>query len=136
MRGVSLIVRPCGVRLRARSSGSSSGAMMWLARHDAGLRLGRRVEPVDGGGEAGEMLRRIGAEEAAAAFVVTVDRLAPDDVLEQVEPLSAIGNQRTHQLFVRRIVLLRRPAADALADIDPGADRAAVARARPGTEIV
>jgi hypothetical protein len=36
---------------------------------------------------------------------------------------------------MRGIVLFRRPAADALADIDPGADCAAIARARPGAEI-
>src|SRR6202043_1600102 len=103
-----------------------------LARHHAGARLRAGVEQRQAPGLMVEMPARPGADKAAALLPAALDPLLRDQPLDEPEGVGRIRQQ----IMGAPILDLRRLAGEALADIDPAADRPAVARAGAVTELL
>jgi hypothetical protein len=71
-----------------------------------------------------------GAAKSAALLPVAIDNLFLDEPLNEREGIVSVGQHPFGAPGIDR----RRLAAEALADIDPAADRTAIARARPFAE--
>src|SRR5439155_7795717 len=101
-----------------------------LARHHVRAGLRGVVEPGEARLLIGEMLRRPGADKAAALLPEAVDRFLGDQPLDQRERIGRVRQQPLGAL--RRDI--GGAAGKALADIDPAADRAAIAGAGADAE--
>src|SRR5262249_13883127 len=96
---------------------------------------GVAVDRVELAGKTVIMPRRVGADEAAAAFVATFDSLAADYFLEQQQGVRRVAQHGGG--LARYLVSIRAaPARGPLAEFDAAADRAAGAAARAGTEFI
>ena len=140
-RALGRIQKPAIVARRMDLAGTldDQAAVVEVARHflahpcarqqpGAGARMG--VEQVALLGLGAVMGRGEGAGEAPAALVVAGDGFARDHRLEMIERGRGVGHHRLEQ----RLVRLALQPAQPLADIDPAADAATVARAGPAAE--
>src|ERR1043166_1680122 len=104
-------------------------------RQHVSFAAGVAVERIELAGKIVIVPRRIGADKAPPAFVAAFNFLTGDDFLEQQQGVRRLAPQGGG--LARYFVLIGAAAArEALAEVDAAADRAAVAAARAGTELV